>query len=310
MNIKSALLLCLSLSLWSGIGSANELSDLKKASEEEKQRVLKVLRDSNSAADRRIANLIESVDNPFALLPYEQNYILYSFSSGIDKEAYQVTEDNYRWTQLDDHEVKFQVSMMFPIYRQLFGKNSVLMASYTQVSYWQALNSDLSAPFRETNYEPQVFVGWLTDIDVLGMNLRWIEAGFNHQSNGQVQELSRSWNRLFANFMLEKGNFSINFKPYIRFQEEAEEDDNPNIEDYLGNHRLDFAYRYGDNVLSLRTRYSFGGGKGSAELGWSTQISPKVRFYAQAFTGYGENLMEYQHEQTRIGIGFMINDLL
>ena len=308
--MKLKLLIAICLSFWCGLVVAEEVSpDLKKMSEQEKQRVLEMLRRSSSAADQRISSLIKSSENPFALLPYEQNYILYTFSDGINKQAYQIA-DTENWQNLDDHEIKFQVSMMFPIWRGILGRNSVLMASYTQLSFWQALNSEMSAPFRETNYEPQVFVGWLTDFDVFGMKLRWIEAGFNHQSNGQVEILSRSWNRLFANFMLEKGNFSLNFKPYIRVPEDEEDDDNPHIEDYLGNYRLDLAYRYDENVLSLRTRYSFHGGKGSAELGWSTPLTPKVRFYAQAFTGYGENMLEYDHQQTSIGIGFMLNDLL
>lgn len=290
---------------------ANEKSKdvpVEMTPEQEKAYLEKML-NTGSATDRRILATLESSRNPFALMPYEQNYILYTFTDGINRSAYQALDPAFA-NQLDDHEIKFQVSLMFPIAKGVLGRNSALVASYTQMSQWQALNSDISAPFRETNYEPQVFVAWLTDWKLLGFKLRMVEAGFNHQSNGRGEALSRSWNRLFANFLFEKENLSVNFKPYIRLQESIEEDDNPNIEDYLGNHRLDLAYKSGEDVFTYRTRYSFKGNRGSLEIGWSRQITPKVRLYAQAFTGYGESLIDYNHNQTRIGIGFMLNDLL
>lgn len=43
------------------------------------------------------------------------------------------------------------------------GDNSVLAASYTQRSWWQLSNKKESSPFRDTNYEPQIFIGWATD---------------------------------------------------------------------------------------------------------------------------------------------------
>jgi phospholipase A1 len=35
-----------------------------------------------------------------------------------------------------------------------------------------------------------------------------------------------------------------------------------------------------------------------------------LRFYTQFFNGYGESLIDYNHHNQRVGIGFSINDIL
>jgi phospholipase A1 len=57
--------------------------------------------------------------------------------------------------------------------------------SYTQVAYWQLFNGDISAPFRETNYEPEFYASFLTNYDVLGMTERVVNLGKTHQPNGR-----------------------------------------------------------------------------------------------------------------------------
>ncbi len=101
-----------------------------------------------------IANLLQDHDNPFLLYPYESNYLLYTWTSDLNKEAIR----SYDWAEnARKDEVKFQLSLAFPLWRGILGDNSLLGASYTQKSWWQLSNSKESAPFRETNYEPQLF---------------------------------------------------------------------------------------------------------------------------------------------------------
>jgi outer membrane phospholipase A len=93
---------------------------------------------------------LQDHDNPFLLYPYESNYLLYTWSSDINKEAI----SSYDWAEnARKDEVKFQLSLAFPLWRGILGENSLLGASYTQKSWWQLSNSKESAPFRETNYE-------------------------------------------------------------------------------------------------------------------------------------------------------------
>mgnify|MGYP000293820075 FL=1 len=106
------------------------------------------------------------------------------------------------------------MSLAFPLWRGILGPNSVLGASYTQKSWWQLSNSDESSPFRETNYEPQLFLGFATDYNFAGWTLRDVEMGYNHDSNGRSDPTSRSWNRLYTRLMAENGNWLVEVKPW------------------------------------------------------------------------------------------------
>ncbi|MCW2257318.1 phospholipase A1 [Providencia alcalifaciens] len=254
-----------------------------------------------------IDGLLQNYDNPFVLYPYESNYILYTYSSSINKNAIK----SYDWGKdaLND-EVKFQLSLAFPLWRGIAGDNSVLAASYTQRSWWQLSNKNESSPFRETNYEPQIFLGWATDYQLGGWTLREIETGFNHESNGRSDPTSRSWNRVYARVMAQSGNWQVDLKPWYRLPESESSDDNKDITKYMGYYRLKVGYDLGDSVITATGRYNWNSGFGAAELGWSYPISKHVRLYTQLFSGYGESMIDYDFRQTRFGIGVMLNDML
>ncbi len=265
------------------------------------------VKDAKPVRGSIISGLLQNYDNPFVLYPYESNYIIYTYTSSINKEAIK----SYDWGKDALHdEAKFQISLAFPLWRGIAGDNSILAASYTQRSWWQLSNKKESSPFRETNYEPQVFLGWATDYDFAGWTLRELETGFNHESNGRSDPTSRSWNRIYARAMAQKGNWQVDLKPWYRIHESASSDDNPHITKYMGYYRLKVGYALGDSVLSATGRYNWNSGYGAAELGWSYPISQHVRLYTQLFSGYGESMIDYDYRQTRIGIGVMLNDML
>ncbi|STV85170.1 phospholipase A1 [Klebsiella pneumoniae] len=187
-----------------------------------------------------IANLLQDHDNPFLLYPYESNYLLYTWTSDLNKEAIR----SYDWAEnARKDEVKFQLSLAFPLWRGILGDNSLLGASYTQKSWWQLSNSKESAPFRETNYEPQLFLGFATDYQFAGWTLRDIEMGYNHDSNGRSDPTSRSWNRLYARLMAQNGNWLVEVKPWYVV---GNTDDNPDITKYMGYYRLKVGYQLGE----------------------------------------------------------------
>ncbi|MFC0179303.1 phospholipase A [Thorsellia kenyensis] len=253
-----------------------------------------------------ISEMMRDHERPFLLFPYDTNYLLFTHTSNLNKKS--IAE--YEWAEnADKQEAKFQISLGFPIYRGIAGNNSLLGFSYTQQSWWQSFNTSESAPFRETNYEPQLFLGWETDYRFGDWVVRELEMGFNHQSNGKADPTSRSWNRLYGRAMAQNGNLQVDLKPFWRIPENKKNDDNPNITDYTGHYRLKLAYKAGESTLSAEGGYNWNTGYGGAELGWSYPITNHVRFYTQLYSGYSESLIDYDHKQTRIGLGFMLNDI-
>jgi phospholipase A1 len=242
----------------------------------------------------------------FSLSTHRQNYFLpLAYNSNSNRETYNSAGEN----KPSNIEVKFQLSFKVQLWEKMFWGNGDLFFGYTQLSFWQLYDKDLSSPFRETNYEPEVFFKFDTDFNVLGLRNRLITIGFNHQSNGRGGELSRSWNRVFAVFAADRGNFFIALKPWYRIPEDDDDDDNPNIEKYMGYGELFGAYRPKGHVFSFMLRNNLRqNNRGAVELGWSYPIMTNLRLYAQYFNGYGESLVDYDHSVNRIGVGVMLND--
>ncbi len=205
-------------------------------------------------------------------------------------------------------EVTFQLSFKARLWRDIFGKNLVLWAAYTQRSFWQLYNFDDSSPFRDTNYEPELLLTLGTRLDLLGLNLRFVQAGVNHQSNGQSEPLSRSWNRIVANVGLERGPFSLLLKGWYRVPDA--DDDNPGMTHYLGCGEVWGYYFLGKHRLGvmLRDNLNFRENRGAVQLEWSFPLFAMMAGYVQYYLGYGESMLDYNHRVHRIGIGFIFSD--
>ncbi len=257
----------------------------------------------------------------FSVSPHKQNYILlYSHNTAPNNTPYLSDPDS----TLDHDEITFQVSLKFPIASVPIGhKKAYLLAAYTAQSFWQAYNKTLSSPFRETNHEPEVFALYPLDLNIPGTRRTYVMGGFVHQSNGRSQPLSRSWNRLYLNFVVEGDNFKISLKPWYRIPEKDKEyigasegDDNPDITDYLGYGELSGAFRMAEHTLSfmLRNNLDFHNNKGAVKIGWSFKMpfikANNIKGYISYFNGYGESLIDYNAAVERIGIGLMLADWL
>lgn len=203
-------------------------------------------------------------------------------------------------------EGKFQLSLKTKAVEGLFGEHGDLWLGYTQSSRWQVYNSDLSRPFRETNYEPEASLMFKTNYNFFGLNGRLLGLSLNHQSNGRSLPLSRSWNRAILNVGFERDNFALMIRPWYRFEETAKDDDNADIDKYLGHGDIQAFYKYKENEFSLMLRNNLkfdSDYKGAVQFDWAFPIQGSLRGYVQVFDGYGESLIDYNHRSTYVGLG-------
>jgi phospholipase A1 len=263
---------------------------------------------------------------------YHPNYFLFV--------AYNTTPNRSTMLDVDpkaiaqNTEAKFQLSGKVRLLPDL-GRHFDFWVAYTQLSFWQLYNSPFSAPFRDTDYEPEGFFTYHTkrNIDLFGshlLDLRIINVGFVHQSNGRARPLSRSWNRVFAEFGFERvfdkerkegrNEFDLFVKPWYRIPEDEQDDDNPDIEKYLGYGEIHGVYywkncRFG---MMLRNNLRTNGNKGALQLdvGMPFGSIPLLKYiasnrfsvYIQYFNGYGESLLDYNSSSNRISVGVMITN--
>jgi len=185
-----------------------------------------------------------------------------------------------------------------------------LWFGYTQQSFWQLYNFEDSSPFRETNYEPELLLNVRTRFDILGLTGRFINVGINHQSNGQSDPLSRSWNRIVGSVGLERKRFSLLVKGWYRIPESSKDDDNPDIEKYLGYGEIWGYYFLKEHRFGamLRNNFSVHHNRGALQVEWSFPLLEWVSGYVQYFLGYGESLLDYDHRVNRIGIGLILKE--
>ena len=208
-------------------------------------------------------------------------------------------------------ELKFQLSFKTRAIKNLFGKKigGDIWIGYTQASRWQLYSANISRPFRETNYEPELMLIFPTAYSFLGIEGIFAGIGINHQSNGRSNPLSRSWNRIILQFGWENDSFSFLLKPWWRLQEDAIEDNNPGIENYVGRTEFLTAFSKGKHDISVVAKHSLRGGsrnRGSIQLDYAVNILDNLQIQAQLFHGYGESLIDYNHGQTTFGIGLSL----
>jgi len=265
-----------------------------------------------TALERRYGSELAIRENPFGITPHKPNYLLFAaYSKNVYPEAFEQQFDEK--VSIDHTEAKFQVSLKFPLAVGLFDGRADIMAAYTNRSFWQVYNDD-SAPFRDTNHEPEAWISFLNDYKILGWRNVANQAGFVHQSNGRGGDLSRSWNRVYAQFLFEKEDQLVWVKPWYRIPEDDSDDDNPDINDYMGFGEIGWSYAIkGHNITAqIRNYLESGFSKGTTQVSWSFPIPHYDHFrgYVQVFNGYGETLIDYNKQNTTIGVGVSLTDWL
>ncbi|MGP8290056.1 phospholipase A [Vreelandella zhanjiangensis] len=250
----------------------------------------------------------ESTRNPFSITTHRTNYLFpVSYNAKQNNENFRnVTTD----AGPDSNEVKFQLSVKVNLAEDIFGRVGDVYFGYTQRSWWQAYNTDASSPFRETNYEPEIFI----DFDNAWSALGWVNTrnrmSFNHQSNGRSDPLSRSWNRVYLESIFQRGDWALTLAPHWRVPESESDDDNPDIERYMGYGDIRLAKRLENNhEISGQWRGNPSAGHHGTQIDYSWPTFNNLRAHVQYYYGYGESMIDYDNRVHRLSIGFSLNPL-
>ncbi len=137
--------------------------------------------DATNRVKKRQALEKDAASNPFALLPHKPNFILPLTLTSIRREPYEGVAVG---PKLDNLEAKFQVSLKYIAWQDFIFRDLDLQFAFTSTSWWQSYNDDISAPFRETNYEPELILSYKHSWSLLGLPVEHTYLSFNHQSNG------------------------------------------------------------------------------------------------------------------------------
>ncbi|MEO8155209.1 MAG: phospholipase A [Rhizobacter sp.] len=249
----------------------------------------------------------------FNLTGFHANYLLpFHKTSRINRAPQSptqtpVTQPNYRSV-----EAKFQISLRTKLLQDTLLPGGDLWVAFTEQAMWQIWNGKDSKPFRNTDYEPELMYIVPTPKSwrelPWGWQWRYGQLGLAHQSNGQSDPLSRSWNRVYFGTGFERGDWTVNARVMQRLDEHYDSDNNPDLVDYRGRAELQLGWTPGAATASLLFRSTLQDAKyGALQFEWTYPVNHAqpngLRWFVQVFRGYGETLTDYNFRQTSIGAG-------
>ena len=237
--------------------------------------------------------ILQMISGTFGLIPYHTNYLAPFSYDGRASSGRKKTE------------TKFQFSFQKELGHDWLGLDESYSFGYTQTAWWQILQE--SSPFRETNYQPELFV----TIPYKGQEstLKAFKFGYLHESNGKDGKESRSWDRLYASTILQIGTVFVTPRVWYRLRE-SDKDDNPDIHDYLGYGDLTFMYPKGKNLFkgTFTNNLSTSHNRSGVALEWTFPLLDSGVFgFVQYYYGFGESLIDYDKRTNRISVGFALS---
>ena len=249
----------------------------------------------------------------FNFVGYRPNYALpLHLTSRINRTAQSPTQAVVVQPAYRREEAKFQLSLRTKLAQDLLLPGADVWVGFTQQVLWQIWNGKDSKPFRNSDYEPELMVVVPTPERWRGLPLDWqwryTQLGLAHQSNGQSDPLSRSWNRVYATAGFEHANWSLTARLTQRLREPSETDNNPDLVTYRGRGEFQLGWVGHLQTANLLYRTSLTGLRyGAVQLEWTYPVARDqpngLRWYVQAFRGYGETLTDYNFRQTSFGAG-------
>jgi phospholipase A1 len=246
--------------------------------------------------------------NGWAFTPYKTTYILpYTSNSSPNQEAFAGLEPP---RTLMKSEAVFQLGFKARLWRDACGGRFDLWLGYSQKAFWQVYDVDESAPFREIDHEPELIASFRTRFRVLGLDGRFVQVALSHQSNGLAKPLSRNWNRLIARAGLERGPLSLLLTGWVRVLFKPGRNENPGLTRYMGYGELQAFYFCNKHRIGIRFRDNLNlrFNRAAVQADWSFPLFARIGGIVQAFFGYGESLLDFDHRVSRVGMGIVLRD--
>ena len=230
---------------------------------------------------------------------YKNNYI----SAG--KMRNDDGQDPFSGKTLD---IKFELGMKFGLFPDIEGLEplSPLKFGYSQRSWWDI--SEDSAPFKEHNYNPEIFWDFTEGLARPSSKPRlhiFDLVGIEHQSNGLNGLNSRSWDRVYATRTLrisEAWGWTFKYWHAMNLG-----DYNEDIEDYLGTAEITTHFDLNNWArVNLKTLLGRKSDKLSYQLDLIIPMSRWInsRFFLSYYNGYGEALISYNKKSVSLRAGF------
>lgn len=249
----------------------------------------------------------------FNLTGYRTNYALpLRVTTDMNRSPSSPTQAAVSLPNYRRIEAKFQLSLRTKALQDVGLPGADLWLAFTQQANWQVWNSADSKPFRNSDYEPEAIyvVPTAPSWRALpwGWQWRFTQLALAHQSNGQSDPLSRSWNRVYLGAGIERGDWSLTSRIAHRLKEDLADDNNPDLVSYRGRADFQLGWNSGLHSASLLYRTTLRNGKtGALQLEYSYPVfrdQPNgVRWMLQAFSGYGETLTDYNFRQSSLALG-------
>lgn len=249
----------------------------------------------------------------FNFVGYRANYVLpFHRTSRINRAPQSPTQAAVELPNYKREEAKFQLSLRTKLAQDLLLPGADLWAAFTQQAMWQIWNGKDSKPFRNSDYEPELM--YVVPVPEglralpLGWQWRYAQLGLAHQSNGQSDPLSRSWNRINLSAGVERGDWSLVARFLKRLRESEATDNNPDLVGYRGRGEFQLNWAQGRHTAQLLYRTTLKDARyGALQFEWTYPVfgdQPNgLRWYLQLFRGYGETLTDYNFRQTSLGAG-------
>lgn len=249
----------------------------------------------------------------FNFVGYQPNYVMpLHYSTRINRSPRSPTQAAVAKPGYRQAEAKFQFSLRTKVVQDVPLLGGDLWVAFTQQAMWQIYSRAESKPFRNIDYQPEaIYVlpapEGLRDL-LFGWRWRYTQLGVAHQSNGQSDPLSRSWNRVYLGAGIERGDWSLTARVNQRLKESISTDNNPDLVRYRGRAEFQLNWSRGLHTASMLYRSTLKSVRyGAIQAEWTYPIFEEhpngLRWFVQAFSGYGETLTDYNFRQSSLGVG-------